>query len=158
MLENIAVDIYVLRLALNLVKKLAGMSRDLRLIADEVGSGLFSELDYKMEASNAQTFAEAHVNLEYVVVPKPIFQLTSERVLTTECFDGSSPVSLFEEVNSGGADCKDSGALVKLKQMVNMGVACSLNQLLSSGVMHADPHPGNLLFTTEGKLAYILAC
>ena len=154
-LENIAVDIYVLRLALNLVKKLAGMSRDLRLIADEVGSGLFSELDYKMEASNAQTFAEAHVNLEYVVVPKPIFQLTTERVLTTEWVDGSSPASLFEEVNSGGADCKDSGALVKLKQMVNMGVACSLNQLLSSGVMHADPHPGNLLFTTEGKLAYI---
>lgn len=36
-----------------------------------------------------------------------------------------------------------------------VGVYCSFNQLLEFGFYHADPHPGNLLRTDDGKLAYI---
>jgi aminoglycoside phosphotransferase (APT) family kinase protein len=36
-----------------------------------------------------------------------------------------------------------------------MGVEASLCQLVTTGVLHADPHPGNLLLTPEGRLAYI---
>ena len=36
-----------------------------------------------------------------------------------------------------------------------MGVYCSFNQLLENGFYHADPHPGNLLRTDDGKLAYL---
>lgn len=38
---------------------------------------------------------------------------------------------------------------------VGIGVECSLEQLLGTGLLHADPHPGNLLYTHEGKLAYL---
>jgi aarF domain-containing kinase len=167
--QSIAVDIFILRLVLSLVKKATGMTRDLRLIADEVGAGLFSELDYRGEAQNALTFAQAHNKLDYVIVPKPLLGLTTRRVLTMEWIEGSSPAALFEELDreekerrkpvSASARREEieegEGSRAKLKQMVNMGVACSLNQLLSTGVMHADPHPGNLLFTAEGKLAYV---
>ncbi len=39
--------------------------------------------------------------------------------------------------------------------MIEIGVQCSLRQLLEHGFFHADPHPGNLLATEDGKLAYI---
>ena len=37
--------------------------------------------------------------------------------------------------------------------LIEVGVQCSLRQLLEHGFFHADPHPGNLLATPDGKLA-----
>jgi predicted unusual protein kinase regulating ubiquinone biosynthesis (AarF/ABC1/UbiB family) len=39
--------------------------------------------------------------------------------------------------------------------LVEVGVQCSLRQLLEHGFFHADPHPGNLLAMPDGKLAYL---
>lgn len=54
-LDGIALDVYVLRLGLGLVRKLAGINSDIRNIADEVGKGLFAELDYTVEAAQVNS-------------------------------------------------------------------------------------------------------
>jgi aarF domain-containing kinase len=38
--------------------------------------------------------------------------------------------------------------------LVSQGLYCSLRQLLEEGFFHADPHPGNLVATEGGSLAY----
>ena len=53
-LDGIALDVYVLRLGLGVVRKLAGINSDIRGIADEVGKGLFAELDYTVEATQVR--------------------------------------------------------------------------------------------------------
>lgn len=39
---------------------------------------------------------------------------------------------------------------------VDVGIECTLRQLLEHGYFHADPHPGNLLATRDGTLVYLV--
>lgn len=93
---------------------------------------------------NAAVYAFQHctplvVHLQ-VVVPRTYSELTSRRVLTVSWLDG-------EKLSQSKAD--DVGDLV------NIGVICYLKQLLDTGFFHADPHPGNLIRTPDGRLAIL---
>lgn len=59
LLGSIALDVYALRIGLGVVRRLAKINSDLRKIADEVGAGLFAELDYRVEASQVRRSARA---------------------------------------------------------------------------------------------------
>ncbi|XP_030544787.2 uncharacterized protein slr1919 isoform X3 [Rhodamnia argentea] len=89
-------DIYLLRLGLGLVQKIAKRRSDLRLYADELGRGLVGELDYTLEASNATEFSETHSPFTFMRVPKVLKHLTRKRVLTMEWMVGESPTDLLE--------------------------------------------------------------
>jgi aarF domain-containing kinase len=75
-----------------------------------------------------------------IKVAKTYSELTARRVLTVEWLEG-------EKLSQSGAD--DVGSLVQL------GVICYLKQLLHTGFFHADPHPGNLIRTPDGRLAIL---
>jgi aarF domain-containing kinase len=50
---------------------------------------------------------------------------------------------------------KAKGSLLGWDPQVNKGTEAALIQLLETGVMHADPHPGNILLGRDGKLQFI---
>ena len=165
--ERVALDVYILRVALRWIKLAAGMSRDLPQIADEIGAGLFGELDYVREAENARRFARANRGLDYVRVPKPFAELTTPRVLTMDWVEGKSTAALVAEMEAaaaggpgvagvagGEAAAMANAARLRgdLVDAVKLGVRCTMHQLLDSGIMHADPHPGNILVTRDGKV------
>ncbi|MBX2863034.1 MAG: AarF/ABC1/UbiB kinase family protein [Leptolyngbyaceae cyanobacterium MAG.088] len=139
-------DIYLLRrLAQWACNNLSVVRSDLVSIMDEFGTRIFEEMDYTHEGENAQRFEELYGYLPNIIVPKIYTELTARRVLTMEWINGTK-LTEPEILETKG---------LKATEIVEIGVQCSLRQLLEYGFFHADPHPGNLLVTDDGKLAYL---
>ena len=109
-------------------------------IIDEFGRSLFEEIDYELEANNAERFAVLFANNPAVYIPRVERLLSSRRVLTTAWVDGSK----MRDASELEAQRLDPTALIRT------GVISGLQQLLEFGYFHADPHPGNL-FARSGR-------
>ena len=144
--ESIAVDMYILRRiaawAMNSIKRVRS---NLVAIADELATRIFEETDYNHEGRNAERFAALYGYLPEIYVPKIYWDYTARRVLTMEWITGTKLTQL-DEIREQGIDAT---------HLIDVGVQCSLRQLLEHGFFHADPHPGNLLAMADGKLAYL---
>jgi predicted unusual protein kinase regulating ubiquinone biosynthesis (AarF/ABC1/UbiB family) len=143
---GIALDMYILRgIATWLKKTFKFVRTNLAAILDEFASRIFEEMDYTFEGQNAEKFAKYYGGLEGIYVPKIYWQYTAKRVLTMEWIEGIKLTNV-EKVKEAGFDSR---------HVIEVGVQCSLRQLLDYGYFHADPHPGNLLVMGDGRLAYL---
>ncbi|XP_011658969.1 uncharacterized aarF domain-containing protein kinase At1g71810, chloroplastic isoform X2 [Cucumis sativus] len=133
----IALDILILRYLAAVFRKVGKLNTDLQAVVDEWATSLFKEMDYRREANNGRKFRQLYGSLQDVLVPQMFMEHTTRRVLTMEWVKGQRLT-----------ETKDL-------YLVEVGVYCSFNQLLEYGFYHADPHPGNLLRTSDGKLAYL---
>ncbi|CAL5020115.1 unnamed protein product [Urochloa decumbens] len=161
LLPSVLRDIYILRLGLGFIRKVAKRRSNISLYADELGRGFVGELDYNIEAANATKFLEVHSRYPFMLVPKVLKQLTRTRVLTTEWVAGENPkelLSLSKGVSEKVTETSEKQKLeakTRLLDLVNKGVEASLVQLLETGLLHADPHPGNLRYTPEGRVGFL---
>ena len=103
------------------------------------------ELDYRREARNLTRFAALTSHYDLLVVPEPVPDLTTGRVLTMDFVEGRKVTDL----GPLGLIDIDAGA------MVDQLFAAYLNSILDHGFLHADPHPGNLLVTPDGRLGIV---
>ncbi len=126
---------------------------------DEFMTRLEEELDYRREASNLELFGKLYshkrtadseksvselVNLPSgkdinVVVPKVYKHLCTDKVLVMEWIDGIKLVDLQ------AAPTKKEKETEETMELIRQGIDCTLSQLLETGILHADPHGGNLL-------------
>ena len=140
-LETVSVDLYILRRVGVALRSVPQINTDVVGLLDEWAERFFEELDYVKEGDNATKFAASiKDDLPQVVVPATYAEYTRRKVITSEWLDG-------EKLSQSTAD--DVGDLV------NIGVICYLKQLLDTGFFHADPHPGNLIRTPDGRLAIL---
>ncbi len=106
---------------------------------------LEAELDYRLEATNLVRLGRILQPYDRLVVPKPIEDYTTAVVLTMEFI--------------GGRKITDIGPLGRLELegaiLAEQLFEGYLDQILIEGFFHADPHPGNLLLTDDGRLALI---
>ncbi|HEX6513981.1 MAG TPA: AarF/UbiB family protein [Nocardioidaceae bacterium] len=114
-------------------------------LVEEFRKSLFDELDYRREADNLLTVGSVLQGNEQIVVPAPYGDLTTSRVLTMEYVEGRKVTDLgpLGRLELDGAPLAD--ALF----------AAYLRQVLVEGVFHADPHPGNVLLTPDGRLVLL---
>jgi predicted unusual protein kinase regulating ubiquinone biosynthesis (AarF/ABC1/UbiB family) len=106
---------------------------------------LLRELDFTIEANNLHTIAENLAEFENIVIPEPIDDFTTTRVLTMEYIAGKkittlNPLRLMEI---------DTGLLA------DELFSAYLKQFLVDGLFHADPHPGNVFLTDDDRIALI---
>lgn len=111
----------------------------------EFRKALMEELDYEIEANHLRTLKKNMAEYPRIFVPAPIESYISKRVLTMEYVRGIkvttvNPVALIDADPAGLAD--------ELIQAY-------LHQILIDGFFHADPHPGNVFLTEDGRLALI---
>ena len=144
--ERITIDLYILRkLAAWVQRNVKRVRSDLVGILDELGDRIFEEMDYIHEGENAERFFELYGHMKDIYVPKIYWEYTNRRVLTMEWINGIK-LTQPEKIAALG---------INARYLIEVGVQCSLRQLLEHGFFHADPHPGNLLATMDGKLAYL---
>ncbi|XP_054821430.1 protein ACTIVITY OF BC1 COMPLEX KINASE 8, chloroplastic isoform X2 [Prosopis cineraria] len=111
-----------------------GAKRDWVAIYDECASVLYQEIDYTKEATNAELFASNFKNMDYVKIPIIFWDYTTPQVLTMEYVPGIK-INKIQALDQLGVDRKRLG---------RYAVESYLEQILSHGFFHADPHPGNI--------------
>ncbi|PPR81120.1 hypothetical protein GOBAR_AA39598 [Gossypium barbadense] len=144
--EAIGLDFYLIRgLGFFINKYVDIITTDVIALIDEFARRVYQELNYVQEGQNARKFKKLYADKEDILVPDIYWNYTSGKVLTMEWVNG---VKLNQQ-----AAIESQG--LKVLDLVTTGIQCSLRQLLEYGYFHADPHPGNLLVTPEGKLAFL---
>jgi ubiquinone biosynthesis protein len=106
---------------------------------------LAGELDYQREAANLTRLGELTADYPHLLVPRPVPDYTSSRVLTMDFVAGRK----VTDVGAMGLLDIDGEPLVREL------FAAYLKMILVEGFLHADPHPGNVLLTPDGRLALI---
>lgn len=105
---------------------------------------IHEEMDYVAEGRNAERFRENFQNWSNIHVPQIHWHATTKKVLTMEFIHGTKVVDLEEQARRNISPAKVNRLLIKTY----------LKQLLEDGFFHADPHPGNLLVMSDGRLAF----
>ncbi len=121
---------------------------DWETIAAEVRAAVRDELDYERER---ETMAALHAFFEddpHVVVPRPIDALSSRRVLTASFVEGRKITRALDELIERGERDRADELLGRL-------LGAYVRQVLEAGRFQADPHPGNLLATDDGRVVLL---
>jgi len=142
-MNQIALDMHLLREFAPFAKRTFNLNSDTVGTVDAWGLGFVDELDYIAEAENAEYFTESIQTspLKGVVFAPPIIEeCTTGRVLTTEWVIGER---------------LDKSSNEDVTILCSIAMNTYLTMMLETGVLHCDPHPGNLLRTPEGKLCIL---
>jgi ubiquinone biosynthesis protein len=112
---------------------------------DQFRKSLLRELDYRQEAHNLSALRAQLKDFEHIIVPAPISDYCTARVLTMEYVPGVkiTDMSPLARMEFDGADLAEE--LFR----------AYLEQILVHGFFHADPHPGNVFLTDDYRVALL---
>ena len=114
--------------------------RDMGAVLDRVAQDILQEIDYTVEAANAERFEASLEFLGFVTTPVVVPAYSGTRVLVTEWVKGQHLSALPE----------DDGL-----RMTRMAVEACTASLVLTGFVHADPHEGNLMLADDGRLVFL---
>ncbi len=152
----VAQDIALIRSLAELVSRTAfGEDYDIVGIAEEFVTALQAELDFTQEASFTDQLrrnlsTSRWFNPKQLVVPEIYWALTSTKLLVMEWLDG---VPLLLANLPAMRDEKDADT--QRREITTLLFRAFFQQLYIDGFFHADPHPGNLFYLSDGRVALL---
>jgi predicted unusual protein kinase regulating ubiquinone biosynthesis (AarF/ABC1/UbiB family) len=135
-------DLQNIGLLLQAAKRLAP-ALDAKAVAAELRERLGDELDYEHEAESQRRFALRFEGHPFIVIPKVVSELSSERVLVTEWVDGIE----FEQVKQLDRPARDRFGEILFRFF--------FGSLYRDGDFSGDPHPGNYKLLEDGRVAFM---
>jgi ubiquinone biosynthesis protein len=145
--KQIAEDFEILEEIASFVDEHTDIGRRYRFgkVLAEVKSSILQELDYQREASNLATLANNLKEFSHLLIPLPVLDYSSRSVLTMDYVSGTKITSL-----SPIAQLDIQGEVLAEELF-----KAYLKQVLIDGFFHADPHPGNVFLTDDGRVALL---
>lgn len=139
-------DIALLRKAASLIKFAGGTGDtiDFNRVLDEMWAVTQQEMDFLIEASNADKFAELNKEIVYASCPEIEHKYTTSRVLVMEYIEGVQ-IDDLEKLRDRGYDLDEIGS--KLAENY-------VKQVIEDSFFQADPHPGNIRIR-DGQIVWI---
>lgn len=121
----------------------SGIKTDIRAVAREAAARVSEEVDYRHEAATITTFARLYRDHPFIRVPEVIPQLSGDRIVTMTYLDGMG----WACAQRADQELKNTWAEVIIR----------FNQanFRHANLMHADPHPGNFRFNTDGTVGFV---
>jgi len=145
--ELVRIDLKAVRRIVDLLKIMTDWEQkiDLDAIFDEFSDTLLAELNYIQEGHNAEIIGNNSSDDPNILMPVIYWDYTTQRVLTMEFMEGIK-ISNYHELSQAG---------VNREAIARKLLQTYIKQVLVDGFFHADPHPGNLFVTKDGKLIMI---
>jgi ubiquinone biosynthesis protein len=116
-----------------------------REVLRQFNQSLRRELDLAGECRNAERVAANLADDPNIVIPKVYWQWTGERINVQEYIHGIHGRDL-EAIEKSGLD---------RKLLADRGSKAVMKMIMEDGFFHADPHPGNVFYLPNNKLAFI---
>jgi ubiquinone biosynthesis protein len=111
----------------------------------ELRNSLLRELDYRQEARNMELMADNLAEFPDILIPRPLKSYSSGRVLTMQYLPGRKITKLTPLAR---LDVDGPRLAEQLYQAF-------MKQILLDGLVHVDPHPGNVYLTESNQLALL---
>lgn len=145
--KQIAEDFEVLAQIAEFFDEYTDLGRRHRFLSmlEELRITIQQELNYEREAQNLVTVAKNLAEFELIQVPQPIADYSTRRVLTMDYVQGRKITAL------GPLASLD----LKGEPLAEALFRAYLKQILVDGIFHADPHPGNVFVTSDGRIALL---
>lgn len=145
--RTIDTDIDILRGFAALIEENMPETRQFKFtkLIEEFARNLQIECDFRREAANISMFGENFKDDSHLLVPKVYSNFSSKRVLTEQYIQGFRADDI-EQIRAANVDTTE--------------VALALNRIVLKSIFehryfHADPHPGNILITPAGQIAFV---
>jgi predicted unusual protein kinase regulating ubiquinone biosynthesis (AarF/ABC1/UbiB family) len=152
----IAQDIALIRSLADLVARTdLGQDYDIRALAEEFTTALSNELDFCQEASYTDQLRRNLSNSRWfdpkrLVVPEIYWNLTTEKLLVMEWLEGV-PLLTGDIQGIGYQGNPDA----ERRAITTLLFRAFFQQIYVDGFFHADPHPGNLFYLKDGRIALL---